>query len=214
MIIENKEVRLIDSVQSDLKEKIPYKILETMINNIKNKNDLEKIVNNEKHLLWNWCPSIAYNRFGLEYYTNIKPNKINNHTFVMINPKFISIKEELVEELEKNFDVVSIQNFKFTRGIIAKIYGGFPWYESYYRLCESLDLFEKDGVIIIIKNISDTINNLNNFKERERENYGPSIVKTFVDLEFNGILKPFHTPNHIENERHIKCLEITISQNI
>jgi hypothetical protein len=205
---DKKLIEYILFAQQDLDEQIEKKDLQTLIFQIDSINKVFEIDEDPNNSLWRWIPAIVFNKFGFECYQKIKPKNYEKSSIVMLNPCNVNALNDLTTALNEEGFKFSIDKFTFLCSTMAQVYGGFPWYESYKRLCQELDIYGKTGYLFTIEedeNI-DIIECLRVFKNENRYKFGNEIKREYDLLDYPGILNCFHTPNYIENSRHIKVL--------
>ena len=131
------------------------------------------------------------------------------YSLLLVNPKFTSYVDRLGAELSKSCFETVVVEAEFKSSFTSKLYGGFPWYKSYYQLCAELGLFGRSCFVIYVRNndTSYTVTELLKFKDTHRMNNKENIEKIYPDLPYPGKLRPFHTPNNIENSMHVRALE-------
>ena len=196
-----KDLLYADSIcSSELSEEY----LQDIIYNLTDISQLYDLDTKRDEFLWQWLPAIAFGIFGLKEYKRYQPLRVLDKTFIMIPPLHKGIANNLTTALlNEGYDIETHQ-FKFDKKLTARIYGAFPWYRSYLRAAIKFNCIGQTGITITINTSQvKTINELLVFKNSRRESFAKSRVLKCLDLEFDGVINPFHSPNHIENERHL-----------
>jgi len=178
------------------------------INGINSYQDIADISVNDG--LFDWKASLVYNLLGFEEYNNCNFNKQSSTTYILFPPTTQYGLECVKPILLSGIYETELFNLSFSRKLIAYIYGGFPWFESYVKYISELDIINKKTMCIRItnKNGSDILAELVDKKNMFRKENAHLILKKEYDKEFPGIINPFHTPNYIENDVHsAKILE-------
>ena len=157
------------------------------------------------NLLWNWLPAIVYERFGLDFYLSNFCKISTDECYVMLHPYFYDKKEILRCALQKLNIKVSENTLFFSLPNVSKIYGGFPWFHSYIKLCNEVKCFDKTTIVFHVyspkgKSV-DMIDMIRKWKNEYRDLLAPRIKKTFVGESFPGIINTFHSPTYIEQKR-------------
>ena len=129
----------------------------------------------------------------------------------MIHPT-IENPDIIIDYIKLNLDIsytVEMHQFLFTDILSAKLYGGYPWFLPYHRLCTEIGCYEKKSIYLTIE----TTNNIDLYEKIEKiktrfrdENPQFQIKKAYPEYELNGVINPFHSPNPLENHLHMKAL--------
>lgn len=179
------------------------------IDTISDYEEIKQIHNDKQDELFQWIPTIVFNLFGYEAYRNCDLNVDNDKTIILFRPNQI-YDFSIIEE----FHDIGLETYKyeyrFTPWLVASIYGGFPWFNSYYKLCEKLDLLNKCSYMWTIKSINGEkcIRKVVEMKNEFRKKHPEQTFELLLpDNKFNGVIHSFHTPNCIENEMHMKAVE-------
>lgn len=212
MTISSNIIELTDRIiraQKSFKTALHRDDLMHQLIQIQSLDDIKTIDASPKDQLWPWLPVIVYSLFGFEAYKNYRPKEKLPHSLLIITPLFVSQKRAIVEALNiRNFHT-NTSDFLFTERISALVYGAFPWYKSYLKTCEKHNVFNKKAIALQVhKESVDCIQELLDFKNKHRDTFGAPYIEKFPKDRFDGIINAFHTPNHIENTRHIKALSI------
>jgi hypothetical protein len=175
-------------------------------------NELKKIVSleeallyayNPENLLWRWLPAIIYDRFELEVYLDKKWAVFGcQHSYVLIHPVFQKQSMNIHDACLTEFNITDEIAVPYTPKLAAYCYGGFPWFRSYYKLCQEHDSFEKNTTIYKVKSKKndnqDVVTALNKFKNLYRDSFSKEISKKYPEEKYPGIIHSFHSPVHIE----------------
>lgn len=171
------------------------------IESISDYGEIKKILNNPEDELYQWIPTIVFNLFGYETYKNCDLNVDEDETFMLFRPNSIYDFSVIEELYEKNMEIHKYE-YRFSPWLIASIYGGFPWFFSYIRTCERLDILNKTSYVYKIKskNGEACVNRIVKMKNRFRNLHPEQTVKILLpNEEYDGVIHSFHTPNCIEN---------------
>jgi hypothetical protein len=177
---------------------------------LQTEDDIRRLEADPAHPLWWFLPAILFavqgSHAAVERVLTLPPSR---EGLVMIPPQFLKIAGELAQELG-DFGLTVRQGCRrFTRALVGLLYGGYPWFEAYLRLNDSLGSFTQPCGYLIVKSTSgDTADRLLQFKEGRRCRSGMEIRQPYPDLAYPGILRPFHTPARVENIRHIRAVEV------
>ena len=162
------------------------------------------------HPLWWFLPPVLYDLFDekLEF-DWLKQNEPITESVVVVSPPFVSVAEQLQHELAA-LGLTVVRSFRsFTRRFVGLLYGGYPWFESYIRICDANDLFDRKCVVLgIASDACDVPRTLEVFKKRRRNSFGQSLQMAFHDLPYPGVIRPFHAPARIETRRHIRAAKL------
>lgn len=162
----------------------------------------------EGDFLFEWRPALVFEKCGYEKYRNCDLNKESKQTYIIFRPG-IEIDKLILENIRKE-NKCFIEEFRyiFTKRLIARIYGGFPWFRSYCRICDELELWNKESIAYRITSEQYCINYIVELKNKYRTTYKDKTIKRdYSDEYYPGIIHTFHTPNCIENEIHCKAIE-------
>jgi len=175
---------------------------------IKKLSNLIEIEREEKHPLWWFLPAIIYDVFPeTTAHEWLVQKDTSKQSVVLIPPSFIPIVENLESELLDLGLQVSKSSRSFSNILIALLYGGFPWFESYHRIISKRNLIGKKCVILNINSINcDVPAVLESFKRKKRMSFGKPLQEAFEDLHYPGLVRPFHIPAKIETIRHMKAI--------
>ena len=179
------------------------------INSIESYDYIKGIYSNSKDMLYQWVPTIVFNLFGYETYQNCDLNIDANSSFIIFRPN--KKYDFSVLQMIKDTMLVDEYKYKFSPRLIGTLYGGFPWFLSYYRICKDLGIIDSTGFAFRItsKNKSELIvMKLFYIKNEYREMHSEQTVKIQYDKwKYNGVIHAFHTPNCIENVIHCRAIE-------
>ncbi len=183
--------------------------LQNRIFALKNITQIHELDNNRDDPIWKWLPAIVFGVFGLDDYKKYRQNRVINKTFMMIPPVHKPILNKLSTELLNEGYDIKISEFIFDEQITARIYGGFPWYRAYLRASKKFNCIGQNAITIAI-NTTNTleIDKLLDFKNVKRDTFKKALKLECPDLEYDGIINAFHSPNHIENERHLIAVHL------
>lgn len=171
---------------------------------------LIEIDRDELHPIWWFLPPVLYDLFDekLEF-DWLKQHDITTQSIVVVSPPFLSVTEQLHQELAALGLSVEECPRLFTRRFVGLLYGGYPWFESYLRICEANALFGLDCIVLRVASTAcDVPRTLEIFKKRRRNSFGQSLQMAFNDLPYPGVIRPFHAPARIETQRHMRAAEI------
>ena len=171
---------------------------------------LIEVDRDERHPLWWFLPPILYDLFDEKMeFDWLKQNESTTQSVVVVSPPFVSVVEQLQRELAALALTVVRSTRSFTRRFVGLLYGGYPWFESYIRICEANDLFGRECVILrVASDTCDVPRTLEVFKKRRRNSFGQSLQLACDDLPYPGVIRPFHAPARIETRRHIRAVEL------
>lgn len=164
----------------------------------------------QRHPLWWFLPPVLYDLFDekLEF-DWLKQHEITTQSVVVVSPPFLSVAEQLRRELTDLGLTVAECTRSFTRRFVGLLYGGYPWFESYVRICEANALFDQKCLVFrLASDTCDVPRTLEIFKKRRRNSFGQSLQLAFDDLPYPGVIRPFHAPARIETRRHMRAAEI------
>jgi len=147
---------------------------------------------------------LVYNLFGYKMYSECSLNKQSPSTYILFPPTTQQFLEYIKPVLSSGVYETEIFKLSFSRELIAYIYGGYPWFESYVKYTGELGIINKKTACIRIarKDGSDILTEMIVKKNEFRKKNAHLILRKEYDKEFPGIINPFHTPNPIENDVH------------
>lgn len=186
---------------------LAYRELLTGLHSI---DQLIAIDRDQRHPLWWFLPPVLYDLFDekLEF-DWLKQHEITTQSVVVVAPPFLSAVEQLHREVTALGLAVAEFTRSFTRRFVGLLYGGYPWFESYLRICEANALFGRDCLILrVASDTCDVPRTLEVFKKRRRNSFGQSLQLAFDDLPYPGVIRPFHAPARIETRRHMSAADI------
>ena len=210
---ENKEKFL-----EDLKKVFEYGYIKgfdyvanviSLINDIE---DVKKYLNDE--LVKYWIPAIVERLFGREAYKTCDLNKESKETFMLINPAFLQYEWSHFNNMA--IDVIKNQNYcecesksiDYSKELICYLYGGFKWFDSYVRILDEEKLIDKKTVVYFVKDEEVIVERMKKYKDEYRMVREKQIIKkVYPEMEYPGVIRPFHTPNKIENEVQLEILK-------
>lgn len=171
---------------------------------------LKAVERNPDDRLWWFLPPILYDLFDekLEFdWLNL--DSVRARSIVVVSPPFVSVTDQLRGELG-DLGITTDQSERvFSRRFVGLLYGGYPWFESYLRICDAKGLCgEKCVVLSVTSEDIDVPRTLEVFKKRRRNSYGQPLQMAFDDLPYPGVVRPFHAPARIETTRHIRAAEV------
>lgn len=171
---------------------------------------LIEVDKDEAHPLWWFLPPLLYDLFDekLEFEW-LRQTDNMKHSVVVIPPPFISILDQLQQELAL-LGVTSVPSMRhFSRQFIGLLYGGYPWFESYLRIYDANNLSDQQcAVLSVSSDTCDVPRTLEVFKKRRRNSYGQPLQMAFNDLPYPGVIRPFHSPARIETKRHMRAAKL------
>lgn len=163
----------------------------------------DKLMNN---LLWNWLPAIVYEKFGLDFYLSNFCNVPTDQCYIMLHPYYATQKDRLREAIKSVGTEIFETRLCFSLSNAAKIYGGFPWFGPYVKLCRELNCFDKIASVFCVRSSNgamsaDMIERVRRWKNECRDAFAPAIKKNYAGEQFPGIINAFHSPTYIEYKR-------------
>lgn len=183
------------------------------IGNIKAYEDIKTINESSEHILYPWVPVLVFQLFGYDMYQNCDLNQEATVTYIMFRPN-IKTDFSAINTIKAELDCrVKKYAYQFTPDLIARLYGGFPWFQSYCKICNQLALWNEVGTAYKIESnhAEGIVRKLVAFKNKYREIHSEETVQIeFPDEEYDGIIHSFHCPNCIENSRHCEAIEMKI----
>jgi hypothetical protein len=176
----------------------------TSLEAIVSKNDLITIYKDKDHSLWWFIPAILYSLYDQSIdFDWLEKDEIITKSMILIPPPFVAIEKRLATDISSLGLRVSHSRHSFTLRLIGLLYGGFPWFESYWRVCAAKKLLDQECVVLSVEaDNADAPTILELFKRRHRNSYGLSLQLACDDLAYPGVVRPFHSPSRIETTRH------------
>jgi len=171
---------------------------------IKSRNDIIAINENRNHPLWWFLPAILYSLYdqAIDFDWLEKDCRIRE-SVIVIPPPFVALENQLSADISSLGMKVSRRVHSFTLRMVGLLYGGFPWFESFWRICEAKQLLSKECLILSVEAEDlDVPTALELFKRRRRNSYGHSLQLACEDLAYPGVVRPFHSPSRMETTRH------------
>lgn len=181
-----------------------------LLNNLTSTDQLVAVDRDERHPLWWFLPPVLYDLFDekLEF-DWLRQHEITTQSVVVVSPPFVSVTEQLQGEIGTLGFTVEESTRPFTKRFVGLLYGGYPWFESYLRICEAHALFGRDCRVLSVSSSSgDVPRTLEVFKKRRRNSFGQSLQLAFDDLPYPGVIRPFHCPARIETRRHMRAASL------
>jgi hypothetical protein len=171
---------------------------------IKYKTEIVKINNDKSHPLWWFIPAILYSLFDQAIdFDWLESDRMIKQSIVLVPPPFTGIESQLYDDISSLGMTVSTSTHLFTQRMIGLLYGGFPWFSSFWRICEARHILNRECVVLSIEAKElDVPGALELFKRRRRNLYGKSLQLACEDLAYPGVVRPFHSPSRIETTRH------------
>lgn len=172
--------------------------------------DLLEVERDETHPLWWFLPPILYDVFGaVDSPHGVTQEPLASQSVAVVTPPFNHIADRLQADLAATGLVVARRLRTFSGRLAALLYGGFPWFEPYMRVCEAHNILRRECTVLSVTSGSvDVVQALLDFKKRRRDSLGVSVRMDFPDLGYPGLIRPFHTPTRIENRRHVRAAEV------
>jgi hypothetical protein len=169
--------------------------------------DLYDVDSNGEHPLWWFIGPLALDLFGEDHpFERAVRARHHRNSLVMVPPAFAKVTKQILRDLSRLDFRVQHEQRKFTKQYVSLIYGGYPWFESYLRVCDARRQFGATCHLIYVQTDSrDAVAALKEYKTRRRGDLGDSIRVACPDLEHPGLMRAFHTPSHIENIRHVRA---------
>jgi len=174
------------------------------------RNDLAHVYSDNNHPLWWFLPAIAFDMLGSHHAVeDLLGLPDATEGLVLIPPPFLSLSDSLEQEFSSLGFAVRMSTRTFSESLVGVIYGGYPWFEAYIRLTQDLKLLGSEcGYLLVASSSIDVPQYLLEFKSRHRDLCGDEIRREYSDLDYPGLLRPFHTPARIENSRHIRAVSL------
>jgi hypothetical protein len=161
------------------------------------------------HPLWWFLPPVSVALFGDDNaFELLAKDSCPASSVVFVPPPFVSQTHRISRDLSATgLSVVSTAHGRFLPTLAGLLYGGYPWFEVYFRVCSDLGVFgERFAAIFVTHADGDAVRALRMFKDDRRSRYGKPLVRHYEDLGANGIIRDFHTPAHMENIRHVRAI--------
>lgn len=176
--------------------------------------NIKSIFLDESLPLYPWIPASIFNLFGWDTYKECDLNIEAPETFLLIHPK----NENFPIEAAIDLSGFSIEKFPFvfSRELVARIYGGYPWFKAYLAGCEHFDFLGKHSTILKLKTFDgkECLRKLIDMKNSYRKLHPESVLhlemKKSRGFSFDYVTYPFHTPNPIENRHQSRAIEKAI----
>lgn len=209
-------IRYIEYARIFMSESFEKDLYLNELNKIQSIKDIEN-----SDVLKPWESSIIYNLEGLEALKREGKKRQNLKTYLIIHPIFIDlyklIEEELSEFLAIRNDVSKKKySYRFTKELVTRLYGGTPWFEPYTRICLAKEIFTQNSICYqFLSKEKDCVLDLVVFKNRFREKYPNLELKmNFHDCKLPGKITPFHTPDSVENDNHVRAIENVLLEEV
>jgi hypothetical protein len=172
--------------------------------------ELKAVERNPNDPLWWFLPPILYDLFDekLEF-DWLDLDRVRARSIVVVSPPFVSVTDQLRGELG-DLGIASAPSKRlFSRRFVGLLYGGYPWFEAYLRICDARGICGEECVVLSVTSEDvDVPSTLEVFKKRRRNAYGQPLQMAFDDLPYPGVVRPFHAPARIETTRHIRAVEL------
>lgn len=201
----------------DLKgESCSFQRLKNRINSIQSYEEIKLISKCPNDELYVWIPMLVFNLFGYEMYKECDLNIDEQSTYILFRPnekKDFSI----IDDIRKMKFSTKKYKYRFTHSLVASIYGGFPWFKSYCKACDRLEIWNKEGYVysVFTNNSEGCIKKLVELKNNYRIRHPENTVRIKLENEmFDGVIHSFHSPNCIENKMHCMAIENEILEEI
>ena len=180
---------------------------------IKTYEDLKAIDRDNTHILYPWVPALVYDILGYNEYKSCDLNIDESDTYLLFRPGE-SFDNEVYEALQENGDF-EIQEFQyvFSKKLISHLYGGFPWFLAYCSTCDELNIWDKTGIAVYVKEKNDvpcikcSVEIKNRYRDKHPEKTKEINLSEEKGCGYNGIIHSFHCPNCIEKRRHSMAIE-------
>lgn len=156
--------------------------------------------------LWLVVPQILIYKFGVQAFQDFQPAHWISDSFIFVHPVHCSIVGELKCYLNHQGIAVEEKDLELTEQVVSALYGGYEWYESYFKACQYLHSMGQTAKIIILHNINKkNIVDLIKYKNKNRNKYKKQIFisKYVLKTNLDGIVRSFHTPDCIQNVRQM-----------
>lgn len=170
---------------------------------------LNAVENDRSHPLWWFLPPILYDLFDEKTKFNwLVQEDTSSLSLMVVPPPFIEVVDQLREETKAIEIHTELSTRSYSRPFVGLLYGGYPWFESYFRIADKKGFFGLECVVLRASSETcDVPNSLERFKKRRRNSLGQSLQMAFDDLPYPGVLRPFHAPARIETCRHLLAAE-------
>lgn len=196
-----------------MKMQSAFPSLKEQIEKMKSYEDIKRVNELPGHILYPWVPVLVFQLFGYDMYQNCDLNQESNVTYILFRPN-VKTDFSVIDTIKTEFDCrVKKYAYRFTPDLIARLYGGFPWFQSYCKVCDQLALWNKVGNAYKIESshAEGCVRKIVAIKNEYREIHPQETVHIeFSGEEYNGIIHSFHCPNCIENSRHCEAIEMQI----
>lgn len=157
--------------------------------------------------LWWFIGPIAYALFDKEGHQ--LADTALRQTVAVLPPPFAVDVPHAMDEIAALGCEVTAREVEFSPRLVALLYGGYPWYEAYFRACAHCALFGRAATVLDIRlPATMTPAQFNREKERIRTLLSPEIRITIDGLPFPGLIRPIHSPEAIEVARHVRATQL------
>ena len=136
-----------------------------------------------------------------------------NETALMLLPNYLFLDNELDNELSaycaKHDLIFNKYQYKFTPELCSILYGGYPWFFDYYKLCEENKSLNKESYIYLIKGdgSKNCPNLIIDFKNLFRKKHSSVRIQKPLGNGYKVKINIIHSPLPIENENHLKAIK-------
>ena len=181
---------------------------ESTLEKIRHKDDLLLEADNYDSSIWWFVSPIAFELFGADG-LNLSGSE-NIETIAVISPMFLDETDKIIAEICKLGCSVNLRSTIYSQTLAGLLYGGYPWFEAFNRAANDLSIYDQKTNVLDISIINKSFNIvlLNKNKNKIRTMLSKPKIIEYYDLEYPGLIRPFHMPEPFEIERHVKATKI------
>lgn len=189
------------------KEENYFESVTQKIRKISGYDEIKELWEQRDEMMFHWIPTIIFNCLGYEKYKTCDLNIESSRTFIMCRPNE-SYDCTIINGLKRDYNIEEF-TYHFSPWLVASLYGGYPWFKAYYRICDEYHLLNKEGQGWFVTSskgencVKKIVEMKNTFRDEHPEQ---TLIQTFEGEKYKGVLHPFHTPNCIENEMHMNAI--------
>jgi hypothetical protein len=200
----------LDAAQRAIGEDLLTESYRNHLGGLTSTTQLIEVNRDDRHPLWWFLPPILYDLFDEDQdYDWLSREEPTTRSVIVVPPPFVSIGDQLRREVEALGLTVEGFARSFTPRLVGLLYGGYPWFESYSRICDTRGVFAKECVVLrVFSEDRDVPRTLDVFKKRRRNSFGQPLQMAFDDLPYAGLIRAFHVPARIETRRHVRATEV------
>lgn len=204
-------LRYLGAAQPVVGESFLPKRFRRLVTELQTRDQLVSANRDVNHPLWWFLPPIIYDLFDEKLGTDLlELEDLESRSIVVVTPPFLSITQQLAEELsDVSVEVTGEAPRAFSQRLIGLLYGGYPWFEAYLRICKARGLCDEQCNVLYVESTEGDLSRaLEIFKKRRRHHFGQPLQMAFDDLPYPGLVRPFHAPSRIETTRHMRAAEV------